>query len=151
MKIKCLTQHFKLELKHRMTHATMGSWWPTCNIILLQRTIYPYLLFYCFNGSALCIFKLPERISYFKTCPRTITEERSPKSYLGCSGHGASHLHLRVHDLRLCWHGSDFRADGVCPILLLSQLNQLLGENLTCLLVTALCHFLDFCFLEGKE
>lgn len=112
----------------------------------------PLVTSFCYKEQSIhiCHFTVLT-LSYFKTCPRTITEERSPKSYLGCSGHGASHLHLRVHDLRLCCHGSDFRADGVCPILLLSQLNQLLGENLTCLLVTALRHFLDFCFLEGKE
>lgn len=78
-------------------------------------------------------------------------ELKVPGSYLGCGGHGAGHLHLRVHDLGLHRHGGDFGADGECAVLLLPQLDQLLSENLTCLLVTTPSHLLDFCLLEGGE
>lgn len=71
--------------------------------------------------------------------------------YLGRCCHGARHFHLRVHNLGLRGHGGDFRADGVRAALLLPHLDQLLGQNLTCLLVTGLGHFLDFCLLEGGK
>lgn len=58
---------------------------------------------------------------------------------------------MGVHDLCLRGHGGDFGADGVCAVLLLPQLDQLFGENLTRLLVTTPSHFLDFCLLEGEE
>lgn len=58
---------------------------------------------------------------------------------------------MGVHDLCLGRHGGDFRADSVRAILLLPQMDQLLGKNLTRLPVTTLSHFLDFCLLEGEE
>lgn len=73
------------------------------------------------------------------------------RSHLGRRGHGTGHLHLRVHDLCLRGHGGDLRADGVCAVLLLPQLDQLLGEDLTRLPVPTLCHFFDFCLLRGEK
>lgn len=71
--------------------------------------------------------------------------------HLGCSGHGTSHLHLRVHDLCLRGHRGDLGADSVCAVLLLPELDQLLGQDLAGLSVTALCHFLDLCLLRDKH
>lgn len=58
---------------------------------------------------------------------------------------------MGVHDLRLRGHGGDLGADGVRAVLLLPQLDQLLGENLTCLPVTTFGHFLDFSLLQGNS
>lgn len=74
-----------------------------------------------------------------------------PAFYLGCCCHGARHFHLRLHKLSLRGHGGDFRADSIRATLLLPQMNQLLGQNLTCPHVTGLGHFLDFCLLEGEK
>lgn len=68
--------------------------------------------------------------------------------YLGRGGHGTCHFHLGVHDLGLRGHGGDLGADGVRSVFLLPELHQLLGQDFTRLLVTALCHFLDLGLLQ---
>lgn len=70
--------------------------------------------------------------------------------YLSRSGHGSSHLHLRIHDLGLCGHGGDLWTDGVGPVLLLPQLDQLLGQDLTRLAVPRLSHLLYLHLLQGE-
>lgn len=71
--------------------------------------------------------------------------------YLSRSRHGSSHLHLGVHDLGLCGHGGDLWTDGVGPVLLLPQLDQLLGQDLTGFPVPRLSHLLYLHLLGGKE
>lgn len=72
-------------------------------------------------------------------------------SHLGAAGHGTSHLHLGVHEFGLRRHGGHFGADGVRAGLLLPQLDQLLGQNLTRVLVASLGHLLNFSFLQREE
>lgn len=71
--------------------------------------------------------------------------------HLGAGGHGTSHLHLGVHELGLRRHGRHFGADGVRARLLLPQLDQLLGQNLTRFFVACFGHFLNFSFLQREE
>lgn len=73
-----------------------------------------------------------------------------PAAHLGAAGHGARHLHLGVHEFGLRRHGRDFGADGVRARLLLPQLDQLLGQNLTRFLVAGFGHFLNFSFLQRE-
>lgn len=58
---------------------------------------------------------------------------------------------MGVHELGLRIHGGNFGADGVRAVLLLPQLHQLLGKDLTRLPVTTLGHFLDLRFLEKRN